>query len=183
MVFLLALALQLSSCCNAVSGQAEIQRSPRHRKYVHIVKLMNVESATGLIIRMDSRQIEFQRFGRIAFAKRISVDKIKSIKIHRKGNGFIGFLLGAIAGGLLGELICQDPDKSPPPPQASCWQCGFGWEGPLDLHLFSLQGMMIGGFAGTVIGSKTFVKKFEINGDSVAFEKASKVLMKSSNLK
>ena len=183
MVFLLALALQLSSCCNAVSGQAEIQRSPRQQKYVHIVKLMEGESATGLIIRMDGRQIEFQRFGRIALAKTISVDKIKSIKIHRKGNGFIGFLLGSIAGGLVGELIYQDPDESLPPQQVNCWHCGFGLEGPLELHLFSFPGFMIGGFAGAIIGSKTSVRKFEINGDTMAFEKTIGALKKFSNVK
>ena len=187
-IFLPALTILLSAFMNAASGQVGIPQRTTQHKYVHIIELMNGSKEAGWIIRMDSLQIELLDRDRPEYIHKMDQHEIKSIKIHKRGSGGRGVLIGVIVGGLVGGIIGEAVHSSPPTPYYSnaptvsaafqnfgtALQYG-GANAQSELNGIGdgiLIGMLGGGIIGGIIGSETYVKKFEINGDPIAFEKA-----------
>ncbi len=167
-VFLLALTILLLAFMNAASGQSEIPQRAKQDKYVHIIKLVNGQRLKGSVVRIDSQQVMFHRPDRIRSVYRINMYGIKSIRIQRKGAGGRGFVLGTFAGGLLGGMITQASYEEHT--ACNCLDnipCNTG-----DVIVGAFGGMLVGGIAGAIIGSQASVKKFRINRDPMAFEKA-----------
>ena len=183
-VFLLTLTILLPALMNAANGQTQMPRNLNQHKYVHLIKLMDGIQEAGWIIKMDSLQIELLVQNSPEYIRKISQHEIKSIKIHKRGAGGRGVLIGAIAGGLLGGLIGVTAYSSPPAPNYPIGPAiqNFGYAivyamadtaGELNALAGGVGfGMLGGGLIGGIIGSETYVKKFEINGDPIAFEKA-----------
>ena len=142
------------------------------QKYVHIIDFVNgknIKSIRGRILKIDSQQIEFQ--GRSSSIHKISMYGIKSIRIHKRGAGKLGFGYGAIVGGIIGGIAAA-ASYEPPPPCTSCWIHFDDPYGKSSTFIGgSFVGILIGGTLGAIIGSQTYVKKFQINGDTIAFEK------------
>lgn len=170
-VLALLLILLLSTFWNTVFGQFDIPKGAKQYKYVHIVKLMNGNSVTGVIVKIDSQQIVFERQGRNSSAYNINQHGIKSIKIQRRGAAGRGFLLGAVAGGLLGGVVGKAAYEPPIPCNCSSDWSLIGAETRAIVG-GAFGGILVGGIIGAIIGSQTSTKRFRISGDPVAFEKA-----------
>ena len=184
-IFDLATAQAIESTPNHrhFSGESQMQH-----KYVHIVRFLNNSVKAGWIIKMDSTQVELLDRDNPGHSQKISQHEIASIKIHKKGAGGRGVLIGVIAGGLAGGIIGEAAHSSPPTPyysnaptvSAAIQNLATGLQygaanAQSELNGIGdgiLIGMLGGGIIGGIIGSETYVKKFEINGDPIAFEKA-----------
>ena len=184
-IFDLATAQAIESTPNHrhFSGESQMQH-----KYVHIVRFLNNSVKAGWIIKMDSTQVELLDRDNLGHTQKISQHEIASIKIHKRGAGGRGVLIGAIAGGLLGGIIGGAAHSAPPTPYytssptigAAIQNAGTAFQYTVDDTQSELNGigdgiligMLGGGIIGGIIGSETYVKKFEINGDPIAFEKA-----------
>ncbi len=168
LVFLLTPTILLSAFMNAASGQTEILQRATQHKYGHIIKLVNGNSIKGSIVRFDSQQVVFQRPGRNRSVYKINMYGIKSIKIQSNGTSGRGFFLGTIAGGLLGGMIAHASYEEHTP--CNCFDNISSKTG--DVIIGAFGGVLVGGITGAIIGSQTSVKKFRINGDPMAFERA-----------